>query len=192
MRIVGALLCDHCRVWLRERIGDAARLISARVRTSSSQDFSNRDGSGVARTRSGMARNGLAATRRRLGLARLLVLPLSAMRGGSDALINALACSHRAHALSRTNREHYAGALPVTPVSQFSGWQVPGERVRWRHPPAGRRPLAFRLPPPPLRRGCEGRPGVWGEFNGYLGIPAPGTFADIAPAHFLKTSSPRF
>ncbi len=30
----------------------------------------------------------------------------------------------------------------------------------------------------------EGRLGVWGEFNGYLGIPAPGIFADIAPHTF--------
>jgi hypothetical protein len=26
--------------------------------------------------------------------------------------------------------------------------------------------------------------GAWGEFNGYLGIPAPGIFADIAPETF--------
>lgn len=30
----------------------------------------------------------------------------------------------------------------------------------------------------------NGQLGAWGEFNGYLGIPAPGIFADIAPETF--------
>jgi hypothetical protein len=30
----------------------------------------------------------------------------------------------------------------------------------------------------------SGQLGAWGEFNGHLGIPAPGIFADIAPEIF--------